>query len=311
MSEEGVKKDKILLVEDEESLAIGLEYNLTEEGYTVKIAKDGKEAIDLFASEEFDLIVLDIMLPHYNGFEVAENVRGKSPQIPILMLTARTGTDDKIKGLEVGADDYLTKPFHLNELLLRIKGMLKRKNWYKSAASEVPVFRFGQNEIDFDNLKARTIAGEIQLTQIEAMVLKYLIDNKGKVVSRKELLGKVWHVNPEVETRTVDNFIARLRKYFEPDPSNPVYIKSVRGAGYIFEYKCNECGTKFDFLHKSISNIEDVNCPSCNSEDNKKLLSSFSASMGSSSSSGFGCADGSCGIPAAPGGCASGMCGLN
>jgi two-component system alkaline phosphatase synthesis response regulator PhoP len=237
MSEAGVKKNKILLVEDEQSLAIGLEYNLTEEGYSVKIAKDGREAINFFASEEFDLIVLDIMLPHYDGFEVAENVRAKSPQIPILMLTARTGTDDKIKGLEVGADDYLTKPFHLNELLLRIKGMLKRKNWYKSLVSEVPVFQFGQNEINFDNLTAKTTAGQIQLTQIEAMVLKFLVDNNGKIVSRKDLLDKVWHVNPEVETRTVDNFIARLRKYFEPDPSNPVFIKSVRGAGYIFDNK--------------------------------------------------------------------------
>lgn len=239
MSEDGLKNSKILLVEDEESLAIGLEYNLTEEGYKVKIAKDGKEAIDFFAIEEFDLIVLDIMLPHFDGFEVAENVRAKSPQIPILILTARTSTEDKIKGLEVGADDYLTKPFHLNELLLRIKGMLKRKNWYKSVTSETPVFHFGQNEINFDNLTCKTISGEIQLTQIEAMVLKYLIDNRGKVVNRKELLDKVWHVNPEVETRTVDNFIARLRKYFEADPSKPVFIKSVRGAGYIFSVKEN------------------------------------------------------------------------
>lgn len=237
MSENVLNSVKILLVEDEESLAIGLEYNLREEGYTVTIAKDGKEAIDFFENEEFDMIVLDIMLPHYDGFEVAENVRAKSPQIPILMLTARTGLDDKIKGLEIGADDYLTKPFHLNELLLRIKGMLKRKNWYKSITSETPIFQFGNNEVNFDNLMCKTITGELQLTQIEAMVLKYLIDNSGKIVSRQELLDKVWNVNPEVETRTVDNFIARLRKYFEEDPSNPVFIKSVRGAGYLFEKK--------------------------------------------------------------------------
>lgn len=237
MSENVLNSVKILLVEDEESLAIGLEYNLKEEGYIVTIAKDGKEAIDFFENEEFDMIVLDIMLPHYDGFEVAENVRAKSPQIPILMLTARTGLDDKIKGLEIGADDYLTKPFHLNELLLRIKGMLKRKNWYKSITSETPIFQFGNNEVNFDNLMCKTITGELQLTQIEAMVLKYLIDNSGKIVSRQELLDKVWNVNPEVETRTVDNFIARLRKYFEEDPSNPVFIKSVRGAGYLFEKK--------------------------------------------------------------------------
>lgn len=234
MNDEGFKDSRILLVEDEESLAIGLEYNLTEEGYKVKTAKDGREAIDLFAKEDFDLIVLDIMLPYLDGFEVAESVREKSPQIPILILTARTGTEDKIKGLEIGADDYLTKPFHLKELLLRIKGMLKRKDWYKSAASKKPVFRFGENEVDFENLTYKTKSGEERLTQIEAMVLKYLVDNHGKAVSRKELLENVWNVNPEVETRTVDNFIARLRKYFEPDPSRPVFIKSVRGEGYLF-----------------------------------------------------------------------------
>jgi DNA-binding response OmpR family regulator len=234
MSEVEPGKSKILLVEDENSLAIGLEYNLNEEGYAVKIAKDGREAIDCFEEEEFDLIILDIMLPHFDGFEVAEIVRAKSPQLPILMLTARTGTDDKIKGLEIGADDYLTKPFHLNELLLRIKGMLKRKSWYKSAVSEIPVFRFGENEVDFENLTYKTRSGKARLTQIEAMVLKYLVDNNGKAVSRRELLENVWHLNPEVETRTVDNFIARLRKYFEPDPSNPVFIKSVRGEGYLF-----------------------------------------------------------------------------
>ncbi len=234
MNEEGFKEDKILLVEDEESLAIGLEYNLTEEGYSVQTARDGKEAIELFSGGNFDLIVLDIMLPYLDGFEVAEYVRDKSPQIPILILTARKGTEDKIKGLEIGADDYLTKPFHLKELLLRIRGMLKRKKWYKSAVSATPLFTFGENEVNFENLTYKTKSGEERLTQLEAMVLKYLVDNKGNAVSRKELLENVWHLNPEVETRTVDNFIARLRKYFESDPSNPVFIKSVRGEGYLF-----------------------------------------------------------------------------
>ena len=227
-------KESILLVEDEETLAVGLEYNLTEEGYNVVWAKDGKEAVECFNSQKFDLIILDIMLPYLNGFEIAEKVREKDPQMPILMLTARTGVADKVKGLELGADDYMTKPFHLKELLLRVKGMLKRKLWYKSILSNQTVYKFGNNEINFENLDCLSGSKKIRLTQHEAMVLKYLIENKGKIVSRKELLEKVWHMNPEIETRTVDNFIVRLRKYFEPDPANPVHILSVRSAGYMF-----------------------------------------------------------------------------
>ena len=174
------------------------------------------------------------MLPFIDGFEIAQRIRDVSPQMPILMLTARTAAVDKIRGLELGADDYLTKPFHLKELMLRVKGMLKRKMWYMQTASTVPKYKFGRNEVDFENLTAHNGREHIQLTQQEAMVLKYLIDNKNKIVSRKELLEKVWHTNPDIETRTVDNFIVRLRKYFEPDPSEPVYIKSVRGAGYTF-----------------------------------------------------------------------------
>jgi DNA-binding response OmpR family regulator len=237
MNQELLKESRILLVEDEENLALGLEYNLTEEGYKVTLARDGKEAIKQFDVNEFDLIVLDIMLPYFNGFEIAKHVREKHPQMPILMLTARTQVEDKVKGLEIGADDYLTKPFHLQELLLRIKGMLKRKGWYQQVVANNPIYKFGKNEINFENLKCKSINGEFQLTPYEAMIMKYMIDNKDKVVSRKELLENVWNMNPEVETRTVDNFIVRLRKYFEPDPSKPVYIVSVRSAGYIFNQK--------------------------------------------------------------------------
>ncbi|MGD8780302.1 MAG: response regulator transcription factor [Ignavibacteria bacterium] len=229
------KENKILLVEDEESLAIGLEYNLTEEGYAVKWAKDGKEALACFMSEEFDLIILDIMLPYLDGFELAEKFRARQPQLPILILTARTGVKDRIKGLQLGADDYLSKPFNLDELLLRVKGMLKRKDWYKSIDTLPAVFSFGNNRIDFEKLKCSNGKDTFGLTQHEAMVLKYLIMNKGRVVAREELLEKVWNVNPDIETRTVDNFISRLRKYFEPDPSNPVFIKSIRGVGYLFD----------------------------------------------------------------------------
>ncbi|MBS4035418.1 MAG: response regulator transcription factor [Ignavibacterium sp.] len=235
MSELDSGAKKILLVEDEETMAVGLEYNLSEEGYEVDWVKDGKEALKHFEEQNYDMIILDIMLPYHNGFEIAEFVRKKNPQMPILMLTARTGLEDRIKGLELGADDYLTKPFHLKELLLRVKGMLKRKSWYSEAITNQPVYKFGDNEINFENLKSKNEKGEFQLTNYEAMIMKYLIDNKGKVVSRKELLENVWNLNPEVETRTVDNFIVRLRKHFEKDPSNPVYIVSLRSAGYMFQ----------------------------------------------------------------------------
>jgi DNA-binding response OmpR family regulator len=235
MNDEHILTAKILLVEDEESLAKGLEYNLSEEGYQVDIAKDGKQAIEMFDKKNYDLVVLDIMLPYKNGFEVAEHIRNKNPQMPILMLTARTSVDDRVKGLEIGADDYITKPFHLKELLLRIEGMLRRKSWYIKSVSSNPVYQFGKNEINFENLRCKDGKHEFQLTHFEAILMKYLIENKGRIISRKELLENVWNLNPEVETRTVDIFISRLRKYFEDDPSNPVYIKSVRGSGYIFE----------------------------------------------------------------------------
>jgi two-component system alkaline phosphatase synthesis response regulator PhoP len=234
MVNDNFRGSRILLVEDEETLAVGLEYNLTEEGCLVKWAKNGREAVEFYKSGKFDLIILDIMLPFINGFEIAEIIRKSDPQMPILMLTARTESADRIKGLETGADDYLTKPFHLDELLLRVKGMLKRKSWYKSATEKQPVYKFGGNEINFKNLICRHGEIELRLTPQEAMLLKYLVEKKGEIVTRKELLENVWHLNPDIETRTVDIFIGRLRKYFEIDPTSPVYFKSIRGAGYTF-----------------------------------------------------------------------------
>ncbi|MBU0561227.1 MAG: response regulator transcription factor [Bacteroidota bacterium] len=224
----------ILLVEDEETLAVGLEFNLTSEGYTVIWAKDGKEALLFFEANAVDLIILDIMLPYYDGFEIAQAVRLKSPQMPILILSARTSMEDKVRGLEVGADDFMTKPFHLEELLLRIKGMLKRKMWYKSSSEIQPLVIFGENKVDFENLTCDCGLKKIVLTQREAMLLKYLIERKGKIVSRKEILENVWQISSDIETRTVDNFISRLRKYFEPDPNNPKFILSIRSSGYSF-----------------------------------------------------------------------------
>lgn len=227
-------KQNILLVEDEDSLARGLEYNLTEEGYLVDWANNGKVAVEKFSKSIYDLIILDIMLPYLDGFEVAQKIRETDPQMPILMLTARANAVDKIKGLQIGADDYITKPFNLDELLLRVKGMLKRKKWYKNTISENPVFVFGKNEVHFEKLICFRENKEIPLTQKEAMILQYMVERKNNIITREELLENVWHVNPEIETRTVDNFIARLRKYFEDDPTHPVYIKSVRSVGYIF-----------------------------------------------------------------------------
>jgi DNA-binding response OmpR family regulator len=228
------KNPKILLVEDEESLAKGLEYNLLLEGYEVDWAENGKSGLEKYNSCEYDLIVLDIMLPYMDGFEVAEKIRETDPQMPILMLTARASAKDKVNGLVHGADDYMTKPFNLDELLLRIKGMLKRKAWYKTVSSFKSVFTFGKNTIDFEKLIAIKENKEIKLTQREAMILRYMVEHKNEIVSRQELLENVWHLSPEIETRTVDNFIVRLRKYFEDDPSNPTFFKSVRSAGYMF-----------------------------------------------------------------------------
>lgn len=229
-----VKGSKILLVEDEEALAVGLEFNLTEEGYSVIRAEDGRKALELFEKQEFDLIILDIMLPYYDGFEIARIVRQKSPQIPILMLTAKSSPEDLVHGLALGADDYLTKPFHLEELLARVKGMLRRKMWYKDVSDIRSVFRFGDNEVNFENFTAHNKKTSFQLTMHEARLLKYLIENKNKIVSRKELLEHVWNISSDIDTRTVDNFISRLRKYFEPNPTKPIYFKSVRSAGYMF-----------------------------------------------------------------------------
>ena len=230
----GEAAETVLLVEDEETLAIGLVYNLEEEGYRVLRAGDGLKAVELFDTHDVDLVVLDIMLPRLDGFGVAEHIRDKSPQVPILMLTARSSASDRVRGLEIGADDYLTKPFHLRELLLRIKGMLKRKKWYAISISTDSSFTFGDTEIDFTKLKATTKETEVRITPLEGMLLRYLTSNPLRVISRNELLENVWHSTSDMETRTVDNFILRLRKYFEPEPSHPLYFRSVRGAGYLF-----------------------------------------------------------------------------
>ncbi len=234
MDAEEVRGSLILLVEDEESLAAGLEYNLLEEGYRVVRAADGRQALERFEEVAVDLVILDIMLPYLGGFEVARRIRERSPQVPILMLTARAAPADRVEGLETGADDYLTKPFHLKELLLRVRGMLRRKMWYRLSLEEHTCYRLGDREVDFASLLCTAPEGTFRLTPLEATLLRYLIRNAGRVVSREEILQNVWHVTGGVETRTVDNFILRLRKHFEPDPAEPCYFLNVRGAGYEF-----------------------------------------------------------------------------
>lgn len=225
---------KILVVEDEAHLAKGLRFNLEREGYEVEVAGDGKAALEFMREQSFDLMILDLMLPKMGGIEVAKNIRKTDTRFPILMLSAKSTEEDRSTGLEAGADDYLAKPFHLPELLLRVKGILRRWDWYKQPIQGQENFHFGKMWIDFASGKAKGCAGEFLLTVKEAQVMKLLISKKGQAVTREELLETVWGYDRETETRTVDNFIARLRKHFEKKPQKPEFIVTVREKGYQF-----------------------------------------------------------------------------
>ncbi len=226
---------KIVVVEDEEHLAKGLQFNLEREGYRVTLVDNGQSALDLLGKEEFDLMILDIMLPKVSGLEVARRIRKTNMRFPILMLSAKSTDEDRELGLQAGADDYLTKPFHLPELLLRVKGILRRWEWYKEPVHDQEVFQFGDMWINFASGKAKGCSGEFYLTAKEALLMKLLVKNKGNIVTREELLEKVWGYDPQTETRTVDNFVARLRKYFEKKPQSPKYIITHREKGYEFK----------------------------------------------------------------------------
>jgi len=233
-------ENKILLVEDEKHLAKGLSYNLEKEGYQVTVAEDGLAALDCLREDNFDMMILDLMLPKLGGMEVIKKVRETNIRFPVLMLTAKTTDEDRTLGLEAGADDYLAKPFHLPELLLRVKGILRRRDWYEEPVSKLEYYEFGNMWVDFNTGKAKGCDEEFYLTSKEVLVMNLLIVNRGKAVSREELLEKVWGYSPNTETRTVDNFISRLRKYFEKKPQKPRYIITVREKGYQF----NEASTK-------------------------------------------------------------------
>ena len=226
---------RILVVEDDPYLAAGLVENLRAEGYTVDQAGDGRAALEQLGAQAYGLILLDVMLPQIDGFTVCRTLRERGDNTPVLFLTARGDPADRVRGLEAGGDDYLPKPFHLKELLLRVRAILRRWDWYQSAAAESAVLRFGENEIDFRAFRARAWNGLTQeLTEKEAMILKVLAERPGEIVSREDLLERVWGYDVFPSTRTVDNFILRLRRRFERDPTNPRHFLTVWGVGYRF-----------------------------------------------------------------------------
>lgn len=239
------QKKRILIVEDEEHIADGIKLNLTLQGYETLVATDGVAALDLWKSFRPDLIVLDIMLPRIDGISVLRNIRLEDQKIPILILSARNTPADKVEGLKHGVDDYLAKPFDLEEFLLRVDRMLTRVSIYKSGdlsgAEKLGAidryYRFGGNEIDFLESTAQCMAGKIFLTEQEIKLLKLFVSNRGKALSRQKLLEIGWGYTRNMTTRTVDNFLVRFRKYFEKDPKNPQYFKSRRSVGYIFDHE--------------------------------------------------------------------------
>lgn len=229
---------RILVVDDELNLARGIRENLEAEGYTVDVAPDGTTGLERILQTEYGLVILDVMLPGMNGFTVCEKARAAGRDTPVLFLTARGASDDRIRGLEAGGDDYLPKPFQLRELLLRVSAILRRRTRYDAMTALEPVIRFGENEFDFRNFRGRSWNGAEQfLTQKEAMILKVLVERENEVVWRDEILEKVWGDDPLPSTRTIDNFIVRLRKRFEPDPEQPRFFHTVRGVGYRFSMK--------------------------------------------------------------------------
>jgi two-component system alkaline phosphatase synthesis response regulator PhoP len=227
-------KKHILIVDDEEHLADALAHNLQFEGFSTTIAYDGEEALSVARTIQFDLVILDIMMPKLDGLEVCQRLRAAGSRVPILFLTAKASDADRLLGLKVGADDYIAKPFLLEELILRIHGIFRRQEWYSAAPAEQEIFRFGDNEVNFLTYEATTEGRTVGLTEKECMLMKLLVERRNQVVSREEILERVWGYRFSTSSRTIDNFIVRLRRYFEADPKDPQYIHSVRGVGYRF-----------------------------------------------------------------------------
>jgi len=230
----------ILIVEDEVHLAQGLLFNLKAEGHEVGVAGDGEAALDALRREHFDAVVLDVMLPGKNGFEVASTLRAEGNFVPLLMLTARARSEDVVQGFASGADDYLPKPFDLSVLLARLNALLRRMSWphgvekKEGPPDDLSEFSFAGRRIDFDALELHARDRTVRLTLMESDLLRYLARNRDRIVSRKELLEQVWHVREDTDTRAIDNFIVRLRRYIEEDPASPKHLQTVRGVGYRF-----------------------------------------------------------------------------
>ena len=243
---------RVLVVEDEAHLAQGLRFNLEAEGYSAEVVGDGEAATDRLLSkkENFDAIVLDIMLPGKDGFSVVSELRAARNYVPVLMLTARGSPEDVLKGFAAGADDYLPKPFDLSILLARLQGLLRRSQWMRAgqpreigaaqaasdpgSVSDFGTFSFNGKTIDFGTLELRTADNVIHLTLMESELLRHLVRNDGRVVSRKQILEEVWGLHEDTDTRAIDNFMVRLRRYIEDDPAQPRHLLTVRGVGYRF-----------------------------------------------------------------------------
>jgi DNA-binding response OmpR family regulator len=223
---------KILIVEDEQHLAEGLRFNLEAEGYDVTLAANGEAASGHLAAGGLDAVVLDVMLPGISGFDVARQMREGQDYTPILMLTARGRPEDVLQGFESGADDYLPKPFELEIFLARLNGLLRRNNWARVAPPKAETVEINGRLIDLGNLEMKTADETIPITLMEAKLLRYLIDNEGQVVSRKAILEDVWQLSEDTDTRAIDNFIVRLRRYLEDSPNEPKIVLTVRGVGY-------------------------------------------------------------------------------
>lgn len=223
---------RVLIVEDERHIADGLRFNFEAEGYEVDTAEAGQVALEKLGGSGFDVLILDVMLPDIDGFQVIRTLRDRGDFIPTLMLTARDRPEDVIHGFEAGADDYLTKPFELAVLSARVRGLLRRRDWQNTVARST--YSLNGRTIDFDNLELRTADRRVPLTRMEADLLRYLVEREGRTVSRKTLLDEVWGVHEDTDTRAIDNFIVRLRRYLEDDPSNPKHLLTVRGVGYRF-----------------------------------------------------------------------------
>lgn len=227
--------NRVLLAEDEKSLRDGIKLNLELEGYEVEEAVNGAEALNKFESQRFNLVILDVMMPEMNGFEVCEKIRLTDSETPILFLTAKDTSQDTVQGLKLGADDYLTKPFNLEELLLRTKVLIKHSLKGTSEETQLSTFTFGGNTVNFSTYEAETYENrEIQLTKKETALLKLLVDRKNQAVSRQQILQYVWGYDVFPSTRTIDNFILSFRKYFEKDAKHPEFFHSIRGVGYKF-----------------------------------------------------------------------------